>query len=227
MDDSDLLTPVQAAYKPETNAIKNLVTKPSITTALIAAKRLFSPIKKDGFNPHFKSRYATLDAVLDAISHALATNGLLITQPIVVRGDKQVLITILSLAGSWDTIESEMILPTVSDPQKLGSAISYYRRYAICSLLGITADEDDDANTVTASPQSQALTVSNPHPKSVAADEERKAITVHDAIKSVGVKPAQALSICAADYGHENIRSLNWEQINFLCTKIKRLRIDK
>ena len=50
-----------------------------------------------------------------------------------------------------------MIMPVLQDPQKLGSLITYYKRYQLQALLGIsTADEDDDGNLVSA-PQSQPL----------------------------------------------------------------------
>ena len=116
----------------------------NIAQALIAAKRNFKPIAKSKTNPHFKSKYAPLDAILDAITDALSDAGLVLIQPTFINGEVVVLKTILIHAESDDRIESELALPTVSDPQKLGSALTYYRRYGICNLLAIAPDEDDD-----------------------------------------------------------------------------------
>lgn len=110
-----------------------------LLTALVAAKAAFKPIPKDKVNPFHKSRYASLDAVLGAVEPSLLTNGLTLSHT-VAEGK---LVTRL-YHTSGDYLESSFNLPELSDPQKLGSQISYYRRYAVCGLLSVTADEDDD-----------------------------------------------------------------------------------
>jgi hypothetical protein len=112
-----------------------------LLTALVAAKATFKPIPKDKVNPFHKSRYASLDAVLGAVEPSLLTNGLTLSHTV----DSGRLITRL-YHTSGDFLESSFNLPDLSDPQKLGSVISYYRRYAVCGLLSVTADEDDDGN---------------------------------------------------------------------------------
>lgn len=112
-----------------------------LLTALVAAKTSFKPIPKDKVNPFHKSKYASLDAVLGAVEPSLLTNGLTLSHTV----DSGKLITRL-YHTSGDYLESSFNLPELSDPQKLGSMISYYRRYAVCGLLSVTADEDDDGN---------------------------------------------------------------------------------
>jgi ERF superfamily len=116
----------------------------NLATALIAAKLKFKPIAKTKTNPHFKSKYACLDSILDAISDALAASGLLLIQPTDIENGIPVLKKILIHAASGDRFESILPLPVLTDPQKLGSALTYYRRYGICNLLAISPDEDDD-----------------------------------------------------------------------------------
>jgi hypothetical protein len=117
----------------------------NIATSLIAAKKNFKPIAKSKTNPHFKSKYASLDSILDAITEALSDAGLVLIQPTsITPAGVSIIKTILIHAESNDRIESELALPTVTDPQKLGSALTYYRRYGICNLLAIAPDEDDD-----------------------------------------------------------------------------------
>jgi hypothetical protein len=71
-------------------------------TALIAAKRNFKPITKTKTNPHYKSKYACLDSILDAISDALAASGLLLIQPTEIENGTSVLKTILIHAPTGD-----------------------------------------------------------------------------------------------------------------------------
>jgi ERF superfamily len=121
----------------------------NLATALISAKLKFKPIAKTKTNPHFKSKYACLDSILDAISDALAASGLLLIQPTEIQNGTPVLKTILIHAPTGDRFESILPLPVLTDPQKLGSALTYYRRYGICNLLAISPDEDDDGSKFT------------------------------------------------------------------------------
>jgi hypothetical protein len=78
----------------------------------------------------------------------LSANGLALIQPMKVSDGHTILITKL-VHESGETIESEMILPNHADPQKYGSLITYYKRYQLQAMLGIsTKDEDDDANSL-------------------------------------------------------------------------------
>jgi ERF superfamily len=121
-----------------------------ITAALINAKAQFTPIHKNKVNPHFKSKYATLDEILEAIAPALLANNLLLIQPTLVKDNLTVLKTLLIHAESGEQLESELTIPAIADPQKLGAAMTYYRRFSICSLLAIAPDDDDDGTTAKA-----------------------------------------------------------------------------
>jgi hypothetical protein len=112
--------------------------------ALIKAKAEFNPIQKDGTNPHYKRKYATLDAVLDAVTPGLSKHGLVIIQTTEIFEGKTVLRTHI-FHESGESIASTYPLPEISDSQKLGAALTYARRYAVCAILSVTADEDDDA----------------------------------------------------------------------------------
>ncbi len=114
--------------------------------ALIKAKAEFSPIHKDRVNPHFKHKYATLDAVLDAVTPALGKHGLAVVQTTALSDGKTVLQTHL-YHESGECLTSVYPLPEISDSQKFGAALTYARRYALCAILCVTADEDDDANS--------------------------------------------------------------------------------
>ena len=111
--------------------------------ALIKARAEFPSIQKDKINPHFKVSYASLDSVLDAVTPVLCKHGLAIVQ---VMEKGSILKTHL-FHESGEFLTSEYELPDIQDSQKKGAALTYARRYTVCALLSITADEDDDANS--------------------------------------------------------------------------------
>ena len=112
----------------------------TLTQRLLEFQKQINVIKKDAKNPHFKNTYATLKQVLSEVKPILSEVGLLITQPIDERGIGTV------ITDGKDSIASFIPMPNGLPPQQLGSAISYFRRYTICSLLSLEID-DDDANT--------------------------------------------------------------------------------
>jgi len=121
--------------------------KMSIYKKLLESKKEFGKIAKDSKNPFFKSKYFDINSLLDHIEPILQKNGLLLLQPIT---DGKVITEIIDVE-TGDRVSSEIVLPILNDPQKLGSAVSYYRRYTAQSLLGLQA-EDDDANAASKKP---------------------------------------------------------------------------
>jgi len=114
-----------------------------ITKALVNFHSKVEKIKKENVNPFFKSKYASLPAILDVVEKPLLECGLNIMQfPSNCNG----LTTILShTSGEW--IMGEYIMnPIKDDPQGRGSSITYQRRYAIGAILSLNIDEDDDGN---------------------------------------------------------------------------------
>ena len=113
----------------------------NIYTKLSEVKKEIGAISKDETNPFFKSKYFDINGLLRHTEPLLQKNGLLLLQPIV---DGLVYSQIIDIE-TGDKVESGMLMSTLSDPQKMGSMITYYRRYTLQSLLGLQA-EDDDAN---------------------------------------------------------------------------------
>ena len=101
---------------------------------------------KNSKNPHFKNRYISLDAVLEAILPRLHEKGILLLQPVIQIDGAPALRTSLVHVESGEAYTAEMLLVLDREsPQGQGSAITYARRYSILTLLGLNADEDDDA----------------------------------------------------------------------------------
>jgi hypothetical protein len=126
--------------------MKNLYLK------LAEVKREVGKVSKNSKNPHFKNTYADLNALIDAVEPILLEKGLLMLQPI-QNGNVN---TIIIDCESSESIESSILLPALSDPQKLGSAISYFRRYTLQSLLSLQAI-DDDSNLVSIQTKKETL----------------------------------------------------------------------
>lgn len=147
----------------------------ALYTALLAAQRSMGKVKKDAKNPAFRSNYATLQSILDTIEGPLWDNGLLVVQQFqydrighdgTAGEGTPILITRLVHAASGDSIESVVTVSCKDplDPQKVDSAITYYRRYSLLALLGLTPEEDDDGNAA-AQPRQQATTRQSPAPR--------------------------------------------------------------
>jgi hypothetical protein len=119
--------------------------------ALVAAQTEFPAIPKDGYNPHFKSKFSTLKAIKDATLPVLARHGLTLIQfPGAVGPNAQPgLTTWLAHTSGQFIADTSSLALAKSDPQAQGSAITYMRRYAWSSILGLVTDDDDDANVAT------------------------------------------------------------------------------
>ena len=100
----------------------------------------------DRTNPAYHSRYATLASVLDTVRAPLAAHGLAAVQGVTVEaGRVAVETTILHKSGEW--IASTASAPADANIQRMGSSITYLRRYTLTAMLGIVGDDDDDAQS--------------------------------------------------------------------------------
>jgi len=120
-----------------------------IATALSKAQGQIDAATKGSVNPHFKSRYADLNALREAIREPLAAHDLSIVQLPRVDGTSVEVETML-LHKSGEYISEVLRMPYgQNSPQAIGSALSYCRRYSLSSILNLAAD-DDDGNAATA-----------------------------------------------------------------------------
>lgn len=116
-------------------------------------------ISKDANNPFFsdakrKVNYASLPHILSVITPILKKNGLVIVQPVINNS----VITKLIHIESGEMIESvyDIVCKDATNPQQIGSAVSYARRYSISSILNLNIDDDDDGNSASNNVKSQA-----------------------------------------------------------------------
>lgn len=118
-----------------------------IATALSKAQGAFDHAKKDVKNEFFKSRYADLASVIDAAKMPLAENGLSVCQIIDTNENNETILETILMHTSGEFLSGRFLIrPTKNDPQGVGSALTYARRYAFSAITGIAADDDDDGN---------------------------------------------------------------------------------
>lgn len=132
-----------------------------LAKALVAFQLKNKTIGFDANNPFFKSKYATLTTLVENTRHELANCGLVVSQ--LVDGEGSVTTILMHTSGefisSTATLKSIIkpvkdenggkYMPSHPDPQSVGSAITYTRRYAYAAILGLVSDEDDDGNAAT------------------------------------------------------------------------------
>jgi len=118
-----------------------------VYAALVKAQSKIKPAIKDSKNPHYKSSYADLASVWDAIREALHSNGLAVVQLTGICETNNPLLITRVIHESGEHIEGiyPILCKDPNDPQKLLSAITYARRGALAAMIGVTA-EDDDGN---------------------------------------------------------------------------------
>ena len=152
-----------------------------LATALAKAQAKIEGATKDKNNPAFKSKYADLSSVWDACRQSLTDNGLSVVQVAEGDGTQATIVTrLMHASGQW--IEGTLIVrPAKTDAQGIGSAITYARRYALASMVGV-CPEDDDGNAA------------SDRGKSERADRDHEADR-HRAIISNLIRSAPSMSI--------------------------------
>jgi len=148
------------------------VKKHTIKTALLEFQKLAVTAKKDGKNPHFRSNYSTLESVIEAVKQGNQF-GLFFTQEMTYEyvsdingGNSVIPVVSTKVMHEHDDTVIESKLPimlaqaNMENPQKIGSAITYYKRYTLQSVYGLPS-EDDDGNVAS----QPTITTSKPRMK--------------------------------------------------------------
>ena len=161
----------------------------NLSKALVQAQSEMSNAKKDASNPFFKSKYADLNAIREAVLPILNSHGISVLQPMTNIEGKNFIKTIL-LHETGESIESftEIIYSKVNDAQAQGSGITYARRYGLQSFVCVGAEDDDGNKAV--KPAEKWLTENSPEwEKLVEAVEAGKEITLESIKKKYKVRP--------------------------------------
>jgi len=157
----------------------------TLLEAILAVQGEVGTLPKTAMNPHFKSKYVPLDTIVEVVGPILNKHGLIwMTFPTMGMSTGVPLLRYsLIHAATGEKIEDEMpLLLTKEDPQGLGSALTYARRYSLCAALNLVADDDDDGNAGSA-------------PKPKAGELARAKANMSDAAKAL---QADAVALFAA-----------------------------
>ncbi len=142
----------------------------SIYSKLLEVQKEIMPIKRTELNPFFSSKFFDVNAILAALKPILNKQGLVLSQPFSTNeAGRSILETWVSDGATGETLKSYIYLPENLDPQKMGSVITYYRRYAIQSLFALEA-VDDDGNVASQPTGAKALGASKAEKRGVAKD---------------------------------------------------------
>jgi hypothetical protein len=118
----------------------------NIYTKIGKIQQEIGKIKKEQTNPFFKSSYFDINQLLDNLLPLLKEEKLTLSQPLTHINERPAIATIIS--DGDNKIESVVTLPDIQDPQKMGSAITYFRRYALQSMFGLQSVDDDGEGAV-------------------------------------------------------------------------------
>lgn len=198
-------------------------TVAKIAAALSAFQADVKDPRRDGQNPHFRSKYVQIDGLLDAVRPTLSKHGLSVIQS--TGGDGQTItVTTMILHTSGELIETDALSLKAqrADPQGAGSAITYGRRYSLSAALGVAWDDDDDGNAAsepqkpgqTPVPTEDAKTVQTPVPTEDAKFATLKLIMAEGAKK--GVNPHDFADIIRMKYKKIRSSELTKAEVNDL-----------
>lgn len=124
-----------------------------IVKALAKVQSEIQNPKKDANNPFFKSKYSTLDNVIDAYKDLCSKNDLIVLENPVSKVDENgkvlvgIEVQIMHTSGQFLSFDPYLLSPVKNDPQGIGSGVTYARRYTLSSVFNIASEEDDDGNS--------------------------------------------------------------------------------
>ena len=120
----------------------------NIYSKLLNVQKKVGVLTKDKKNPFFKSNYLDINTIIEVLKPILNEEGLIILQPLgLTENGRMTLTTSIIKTDVGETIDFTTILPENPDPQKMGSIITYFRRYALQSLLFLQAEDNDGNDT--------------------------------------------------------------------------------
>ena len=163
----------------------------ALAAALNVAQSQMGGAQKTATNPFFKSKYADLSSVVQAIKEPFADNGLAYVQfPISTQSSIGVVTRLMHESGEY--LEQEYYLPLQKlDPQAAGAAITYARRYALQSIAGIPAEDDDGESTMI---RGKPKTISPPQVESLYEALEESDSDIDKFLKTFGKESVESFT---------------------------------
>lgn len=191
------------------------MAQPEVKTALM-----------DSINPFFKSKYADLGAVWDAIRDALRVNDLAISQFPDHIGQEPALTTMLMhTSGQWISgTYPLMVTDKEHTPQGYGSALTYARRYGLSAVMGVIADTDDDGNAASGRQKPSSDKVqADKHPSApIYAPAGTDSVGTKNDLSAVRTANARAWALGEIP----RIKTMDKAALDKFCERFRKARID-
>lgn len=131
-----------------------------------------SAVPKESSNPFYKSKYAELSTIIAHAQKLLKKNGLSVSQ-LCNDGEDKVSVTTLLMHTSGEWLSGTITMkPSKPDPQGVGSAITYARRYSLSAILGLATEDDDDGNVASGKTEKPAPVSKQPEKKTEPVEDE-------------------------------------------------------
>jgi hypothetical protein len=197
-----------------------------LVKALIKAKGAFKPVEKTKVNPYFKSKYADLGAIMDAVNKPLHDNGITVIQTTDTDALGPVLVTTLAHESGQFISGRYPISAAKADPQAVGSAVTYARRYGLSAILTVVADDDDDGNAATqpkAQPERQQYAtpaksnMATPGPTITEGQGKR----LYAIWKKANRQDEEVRSHIKAKYGFNSTKDITRDTYDEICTWVE------
>ena len=189
---------------------------------------------KNANNPFFKSKYVPLENVVDSITQAANKHGLSFTQfpSSDENGNVTVGTMVMHESGEWIEYDPICLKPVKNDPQAVGSAITYAKRYALSAIFGITSDNDDDGNEATQLGKTASKTIQKKQVSTTSNKIPKEVVKAYkDGIQSVidrtGKTDGSITRWFCENLGVVKIEDITMEQISLADGLLKKLENKK
>jgi len=194
----------------------------NIAVALIGFQSEVANPEKKGINPHFKSKYAELDDIINTIRPTLEKHGLAFIQnPVQSDGQVGVYTVLIHKSGEYIQFDPVMIPLQKVTPHQVGAALTYAKRYSLGAALGLATEEDKDGNDVGVPEQKsqqtkQPTTQRKVQQPSNQDEKTRRLKAMFAEAKTKGLTNAQLKAIVFAEALKESSKDLTLQEINEL-----------
>jgi hypothetical protein len=176
-----------------------------VSAALVACQGALRPAPKDASNPAFKTRYADLPSVMEAIREPMLANGLAIQHQQLPGEPGRLYLRTVLRHKSGQFLACVGVFPlSKQDAQGMGSALTYARRYGTTAMLGVVQDDDDGNAASSPAARPEPAKAEPPAPP---AATKAQIDAIGEALSETGMKQADAQKLMAARYGGKTGRA--------------------
>ncbi len=210
-------------------------TQTKIIPALIEARKSITGVVKGEANPFFKSKYADLPSVIQAVNQPLLDNDLIVTQPTQsIDGVVYLVTEITHVSGEWKRGYLPVLNKKPNDPQGQGSAITYARRYGLLAMLNIPTFDDDGEIAMARNhnePETKAqptleehddIPYDAPQPKVAKKITKPQRTALINYVNEMGVSQEAAVQLLKAN-GYEQSSDVTQDRLEFIKSEIARI----